>query len=448
MQVKLRNKFYLKLFLSFWVFSFALLIIISFIAGQLSFKYWMSPREKIFINSYAVILINSLNEVKDKKHYLCHINQKLQNTFFLIDNKKELIYCKKPNINIKKMAHDTPDHAFIYDKYLVSDKIKSGNITYRLLSIKAKPLYVVFIQKYVAYRLMFAIIFSAILCYFISKYLTKPLKIVVDKMALFSEGNLSVRVGELLKNRQDEFTEIASEFDTMADSIQNLIQSKQQMLYNISHELRSPLARQRMSLDILKITPSDEHELLVDDIKKENELINALISEILMLAKLSTKTFTYQPIQTDVNAIIEKSINNINYEYQISTIKFKKLYEITSECDPKLISILIENLLKNAIKYSGINKDIHISATKNENTITISVSDEGPGVSKADLPYIFEPFKQSGHKNKIKANDNGYGLGLAIAKEIVKLHSGTIAAANNIPSGLIVTVHFKESYAT
>ena len=163
-----------------------------------------------------------------------------------------------------------------------------------------------------------------------------------------------------------------------------------------------------------------------------------------MLAKLSTKTFTFQPIISDINAIIEQSINNIHHEYQTSTIKFIKQHEIKTECAPKLISILIENLLKNAIKYSGIDKNIDVSATKNKSMITISVSDEGPGIPQDDLPYIFEPFTQSGHKNKMAANDNGYGLGLAIAKEIVKLHNGSITAANNTPSGLIITIRFKE----
>lgn len=446
MQIKLRNKFYIKILLCFWLFGASLLISISFIAGQITLDSWVSPREKIFINSYAVVIVNSLKDIHDPKKYICNLNKKLKNTFFLMASNNEYILCKKKPKDLDKIVIKNKESAYMVKNYLVSDAVEMDDVKYRLVSIRDKQLYNDPRESFVGYRLVLALVFSALICHLISKFLTKPLQIVIAKMKLFAGGNFNARVGGALKQRKDEFSEIGTQFDEMADNIKDLMQSKQQMLYNISHELRSPLARQLMSLDILKITPTEEHAELIAGVEKENRLLNQLISEILMLAKLTTKTFSYTPENQNISLIIKKSIENINFEFQTSAVQFQGDNNIYAKVDKVTLIILIENLLKNAIKYSGVKNKIIINAEQEKNHLRMQILDQGPGINEKDLPFIFEPFKQSENKNKIRANDSGYGLGLAIAKEIVMLHGGTIDANNAIPSGLIITINIPFNY--
>lgn len=439
MRIKIRNKFYIKVFFCFWIFGAVILITFSFLAGQITLKSWISPREKVFINSYAVVVTNSLNEVKNPQKYICNLNHRLNNTFIIVSSKGNISCLEPPNIlpRILKFDYKT---AYTFDNYLVSDAIHVNNTKYWLLSKRDMPLYADYLKKNVGYRLFLAILLSALICFLISKYLTSPLKVVVEKMGFFASGDLSSRVGKLLKKRKDEFTEIGAKFDQMADSIEDMISSKQQMLYNISHELRSPLARQLMCLDILEVTPAAEHTQIIHDIKSENQIINDLISEILFLAKLSSKSFSYAPSKQNISEIIKNSISNVNFEYETACVKYKGEDNIYAYVDKKLITILVENLLRNSIKYSGVNNSIIIHVAKKHAKLLVSVFDKGPGIADDDLITIFEPFKQSTSKNKSKTADQSYGLGLAISKEIVLLHNGTIYAENLVPTGLAIHV--------
>lgn len=406
-------------------------------AGQLTIKYWMSPRDRIFINSYASIIAKSLKAVRNKRDYLCDLDKSFKNTFVIISD-KNVISCHKQNLNFNTVINNNLNRAYVYKNRLISDLITINGERFWLSAIRNQPLYNTLVSTQVRYKLMAVLIFSALICFILARYLTLPLKTVRERMFAFSTGDLSSRVGDAINKRQDEFAEIGYEFDCMATSIQQLITSKQNMLYNVSHELRSPLARQLMTLDVLKISSREKYGDLLQKVEKENFILNELITEILMLAKLSTKTFSYNPRQTDLSELIKKSIQNINFEFSTNLIKSDVPQQSMAVVDPKLMTIVIENLLKNAVKHSGSKENIVITLRIKPKIIEITISDKGQGITQDDLPFIFEPFKQS--HNETDRVDNGYGLGLAISKEIIELHSGTITAHNNQPRGLTITI--------
>lgn len=368
MPIRLRHRFYIKILFFFWFICAVLLVTVSFIAGQLTFHSWMSPRERIVINSYASILVNTLTDINNPQKNLCQLNKKLGHTLYLVASNKKHIYCKEPPKQLSEIAKKNMKHAFIYQNYLVSNALEVKNLSYWLVSSRQTLLNnpsfnIDYLKQHSGQKLLITLLLSAILCFLIAKSLTRPLKIISEKMSQFGKGNLEARVGHLLKKNKDEFSDIATEFDSMANNIKHLIKSKQQMLFNISHELRSPLARQLMCLDLLKVTPATEHEELLDDVEKENLLLNELITEVLMLAKLTSKTFSYHPVKQNISSLIKQSIKNINFEFQTSVICFKGANNLFAKVDKKLLSILIDNLLKNAVKYSGIEKKIVLLAS-------------------------------------------------------------------------------------
>lgn len=438
MHLKFWHRFYFKVFLVFWFFVATILISASLVAGNLTLKNWISPREKMFINSYASILINSLNVVNGKKKYICAMDKSFNNTFSII-SQKELYSCSDKNFDFTIIRKNNFNKAYLIKNRLISDAVTINGEKFWLVAKRNPSLFTTFDNNHVKYRLFFALVFSALICFFLAKYLTLPLKIIKEKMYHFSKGNLDSRVGDAIKNRRDEFTEIGHDFDCMATNIQQLVKSKQTMLYNISHELRSPLARQLMTIDVLKISEADKHQLLLQKIEKENHQLNDLITEILMLAKLNTKTFSFNPSETELTQLIKNSIKNIEFEFGKDLIQYKSPKHTVALIDSKLIAIVIENLLKNAVKYSGCEDKIIVTLNATLEAIKITVADKGQGISETDLPYIFEPFKQS--SNQTESMDKGYGLGLAIAKEIIDLHSGSINAHNNESGGLTVTIN-------
>ena len=440
--MKIKNKFSLKIFVIFWLFCAFILVTVSLIAGQFTSLPWMSPREKLFINAHASVLSIVLTKTDNSKKILCDLNEKLKNTLYLLNSNGPIIYCQVLPRDVKSINKENKPYAYVHGKYLVSDKIKviKSQGSYRLVALKSQHLYPVLLQSQVAYRLLTAVSISGIFCYLIALYLTYPLKVVAKIMSHFGKGELKSRVGNLIKKRNDEFTEIGNEFDNMANSIEDMILAKQQMLYNISHELRSPLARQLISLDLLKHTPKEEHQELITHIKEENTHINDLISNILTLAKLSTNTFPSHPKKTDVTAIILKAINNINFENHTSCIIFQGEKHMNSLVDEKLIKIAIENVIKNALTYAGKNDPIVVEGKRINNQIMINVIDQGPGINENDIACIFDPFIQSTNKKRIVSQDSGYGLGLSITKEIIHIHSGTIHATNEKKGGLNITI--------
>lgn len=289
-------------------------------------------------------------------------------------------------------------------------------------------------------RLIIAIFISGLICYLLSRYLTKPLHSLSLAAKSLATGKLHTRVGHFAGHNKDEIAELSLEFDSMAEQLETLIISKERLLQDISHELRSPLARLQIAIELGR----QKTQALADDefdrMEAECLRLNILISEILDYARLDQSTNTLNKKATNLPKIITTLVSNANYEFSSDTprVIIKKLDACQLMLDERLIYRAIENVLRNALQYTPKDHSVYVSLDLDDSLqhVKIIIEDTGPGVPDEQLSKIFNPFYRVDTSRAKKTG--GYGLGLAIAKQAIHLHGGSIHASNCVHGGLIV----------
>jgi two-component system, OmpR family, sensor kinase len=228
--------------------------------------------------------------------------------------------------------------------------------------------------------------------------------------------------------RNDEISELGLGFDRMVHQINQLIQGQTRLLHHLSHELRSPLARLQIALGLAK-QGSTSIETTLDRIELEVSRMDKLIGEVLDLSKLDSGIKKISKEKVSVNALLAEIVDDARYEAKVKDITINKScashFEVFANLE--LLHRAIENIVRNAIKYNVEGGAVEITCSaKSNQLLSISVCDQGSGVNEAEINDLFKPFfkGQSGQKAE------GYGLGLAIAKQIIEAHGGEIYAKN------------------
>ncbi|MDF1685009.1 MAG: ATP-binding protein [Legionellaceae bacterium] len=286
-------------------------------------------------------------------------------------------------------------------------------------------------------ELMFALVVSLISCLFLSNLLINPILIIKKAVHQISRGKLDVRISDAFKNRNDELVELAKNFDNMAQELQSLVSSKERLLEDISHELRSPLARQMVAIELLKAKSNDLSIKHFQYIMNENKKLNQLIDEIISLAKIKSHTRILQLTEVNLCYLLQKIAEDANYECQQNCIKVKCPHDLSLQADVILLNRAIENIIRNAVRYTGSHKEIEIKVSQQEDNLIMSITDNGPGVPEDEIAQIFEVFYRA---HTASVHTSGYGLGLSIAKQAIQLHRGTIQAHNLARGGLQVDI--------
>jgi len=301
--------------------------------------------------------------------------------------------------------------------------------------------------------LVIALAASAGVCYFLARYLVAPvdrLRLAIRKMAA---GDLEVRVLPGLRGRHDDLGLLAADLDTMATRLRQLLEAKQQLLRDVSHELRSPLTRLQLALSLARREHSGADRYLAR-IAWEAERLEQLIARTLKLVRL----------ERPANALIEQRsvdigelLGNIASDVAIEADARECLLNVQAPerllvCgDPELLRSAFENVIRNAVRFSPAGAVVVVSARRvsqqhEADTVEIAVHDSGPGVPEKDLGLIFEPFYRVDAAREHRGAA-GEGLGLAIAAGALAAHGGVISA-HNMPGGglaIVVTLPFCET---
>jgi two-component system sensor histidine kinase CpxA len=260
-------------------------------------------------------------------------------------------------------------------------------------------------------------------------------------------GNLSVRVVPRLGGRRDELASLAADFDEMAEKIQLLIESQRRLLGDISHELRSPLARLNVALELARQRSGSEAQTALERIQLEAETLNEMIGQLLALTRIETGAEEIAKTKFDLQTLVADVANDANFEAHARerAVKLGRSDTAVIEGAPGLLRGAIENVVRNAVAYTAKGTTVEIDLTLDDTrpdsadrSARIVVRDHGPGVPEESLTKIFRPFYRVDEARDRAAG--GVGLGLAIAERAVKLHGGTITAANAPDGGLIVTI--------
>jgi two-component system, OmpR family, sensor histidine kinase CpxA len=293
-------------------------------------------------------------------------------------------------------------------------------------------------------HILWLILIGGAFCYWLARYLTAPVKKLRVATQELAQGNLSARVGPA-GNRRDELVSLGADFDLMAEQIESLVQAQQRLLGDISHELRSPLARLNVALELARERSGSEAESALARIQREAENLNEMIGQLLTLTRLQTGAKEIEKAEFDLCRLVREITDDAEFEARSSN------RAVTLECDSHcsyvgnelMLRRAIENVVRNAVHYTAESTTVEITVHANEkelnqNCIEIIVRDHGPGVPASALNEIFRPFYRVDEARDREAG--GVGLGLAIAERAVTLHGGTIKAANASGDGLIVTI--------
>ena len=289
-----------------------------------------------------------------------------------------------------------------------------------------------------------AVLSSGLVCFFLARYLTRPVVQLRAATQRLAAGDLSARAGVPQGRRHDEIAELVRDFDTMAERLENLINAQNRLLHDISHELRSPLARLNVALGLLQQRSGPEAQSALERIDLEASRLNELIGRLLTIARLERGGNGAPKVRVELEELIRQVADDADFEAQSRNCHVT--VSIGDQCAvlgvPDLLHSAIENVVRNGIRYTRESSNVEVRLErawdKDGSQAVLRVSDFGPGVPEESLDKLFVPFYRIDDARVRQTG--GVGLGLAITERAVRLHGGTVKAYNRTGGGLTVEI--------
>ncbi len=445
---KLRFRLFWKILLSLWLVFFSIfvfnLIIIQANTDDVRFRS-VSPHH-----------LEQLKFRKKKLRYFLNgrtripprANKLLKNTFLIDKEGKEYFDKEIPEILLQLHRQVLyRDHILLAFKkeshYIGGTNIKINRKTYKIYFHQKVPLFSqgyfgLLIQEFTKKLVFISFIVSFPFSFLIAWFFNRPIR-QLQKASQDLTGNLRDK-DNLVKitRRTDEFGDLAKDLEHFADHLNAVIQTKNRLLSDVSHELRSPLARQKIAVALVE-KAIDKDEKSIARVKLEGERMESMITSLLDYARLDDTSETQTPIMFNLSDSLVKLIEDAEFEAEPKGLTLKKA--ITPSINLLGVeSVLlsgIENLLRNSIRYA--NKLISINLTLENDSVIIIIEDDGSGVEEKELEKIFEAF----YRPQIdrSRDSGGVGLGLSIASKAVSIHHGQIRAESVHPQGLRIVIN-------
>jgi len=271
-------------------------------------------------------------------------------------------------------------------------------------------------------------------------YFSQPIRQLKSAFANAASGNLNDRLAPLMSKRSDELADLGRDFDSMTDKLRALMESQRRLLHDVSHELRSPIARLQASIGLARLQP-EKTAATLERIEREGVRMDKLVGELLTLSRLEAGVTGAMEDHIRIEDLLGEIIDDARFEAESIDrhVEGQARTNVVIKGGAELLYRAIENVVRNAIKQTAIDTVVAINTLVDQEKkhVQISVIDRGPGVPEDELQLIFEPFFRSTRTQK---STHGYGLGLTIARRIVEAHGGTIRAFNRIDGGLCVNI--------
>jgi len=432
-----------KLFLALWLSIMAFAVVVSWINQSVILQNAIEGPGLGFDRNqqrFADRLERDMTEGGEQrvKRTMRNLPRGMRNHIFIVDEEGvELLGRER---ELKKLRQS---------RIRVSRKQFEGanNKTYTLISSGRKPPPGLLQPgpRGVGMRLLVAAVISALVSLLMARYLAAPLGQLSKASRQLATGDLSVRVGASLAERKDEFGQLALDMDEMAARLQASQQANQRLLRDVSHELRSPLARLRVALEIAR---NKDQNLVVEELNRielESERLEKLVDEVLNLLRETSAPQDLNLQRFDLAELLQDLVETVNYEIgdDGDQIELDAQSPLELEADRELLWRVFENLIRNALIHGGKNGPVKVMAGfTSDQEIVINVKDSGPGIAAHHLDRIFEPFYRvdEARTRSSAGQSTGHGLGLAIAASAIRRHGGTIAATNRDSGGLNLQV--------
>ncbi len=271
----------------------------------------------------------------------------------------------------------------------------------------------------------------------LSYWVLRPMRVMRSTFREISVDNLASRVPDVITRRNDVFGDLGREFNQMTNRVQCTVENQNQLLRDISHELRSPLARIQVAASLMEQKLGSNPD--IDRMETEVGKLNNLIEDLVSLTRLKNRTHLVQE-EVDLARLLESVVEDANFEFQqMGKAAVLTAVSPTFLCgDSEWLSRMLENTIRNGLRYTPENETLEIAVARHEKMITVTLLDKGPGVPPELLERIFDPFYRVDHSRD--TSEGHHGIGLTLAKTIAEIHGGQITAANHDGGGLQVRI--------
>lgn len=271
----------------------------------------------------------------------------------------------------------------------------------------------------------------------LSRHLSRPIRTVNAALQRLAAGDLDSRIGSALDGSSHELARLGDAFDHAADRLQKLSEGQKRLFNDLSHEIRSPLARLQAAVGLLEVSPDRLAEML-RQLETDIVRLDTLVRDILTLARLDSSEAGGAFETIDLVDILEPILSDANFEGQVRNVSanYAGPSRLPFSGNAELLHRAIENVVRNALTHSPPGGEVAVLAAADSGAIVIEIADEGQGVPEAEKPRLFDPFVRLPNA----APRGGTGLGLAIAARTVAAHGGTIRLTDNLPTGLRVRI--------
>jgi two-component system sensor histidine kinase CpxA len=444
---------FLKIFLSFWM-AFALFLVLAILV-TLAFRPRTSSWEGLLatamndsVNAYEQRGTAGLGEYFDNLEKTQHVRVYLFN-----ENMEEILHRGAPEwaLRVAKGGPRIPHEGFIFPApppVLRDSRASSDGLHRYTLVLSPPPGPRLFLgpRGLPVPGLIIAIISSGLVCYLLAWFLTMPIVRLRAATRQLAAGDLTARAGAPNVTRRDEVAGLMRDFDGMAERLENLVKAQSRLLNDISHELRSPLARLNVALGLARQRSGPETAAMLERIELEASRLNELIGRLLTLARLEDGEQHVSSTLFSLDDVVLNVAEDAEFEAQARRCHVHS--EIPAGIwvvrgDPSLLHSAIENVVRNAIRYTRegttVNIDLEKKGFAGTEEAVVRVTDCGSGVPADALEKLFQPFYRLDDARGRQTG--GVGLGLAITERAVRFHGGSVAATNRSEGGLMVEIH-------
>ena len=293
---------------------------------------------------------------------------------------------------------------------------------------------------FLGWRLLILLVVSAGVCFWLARSLTSPISRLRQATRQFAAGDLSTRVANQVQGK-NELASLAGDFDEMAGKIEALVSGQKRLLRDISHELRSPLARLGVALALARQDSNPEsHQKALNRIELESERMNEMIGQLLSLTRLENSADELPRAEFDLCALLARLVRDADFEAKNDhkQVMFFGPESVVLNGYEEQLGRALENVIRNGIRYTHEGTKVNVELMHTPGTIRVRIADQGPGVPDETLGKLFEPFYRVADARDRQSG--GTGIGLAIAEQAVRLHGGSIRASNRSEGGLLIEI--------
>ncbi len=366
--------------------------------------------------------------------------------FFLFDSNLDLIAGHAPDDTIKSLAeralnsnqmevsithsglmHGDAEHTRDGRTFVIVDEAPPLRIDYPVMIL----------------RIVLVVAIASLVCWWLSRQIVQPLRQLRSAADDLAAGRLQTRVVPTIGRRNDELGSLAQGFDSMAQRLETMIGAQNRLLADVSHELRSPLTRLTVASAIARRSADDNTQKSLDRVDKEAERLNEMIGQLTKLSSLEIEQAQTPRQSVDLVQLVSEIVADSEFEAKANgknvVLKFVASNSVAVvQGDRDLLRSAIENVVRNAVRYTAPNTGVAVAMVLSKDAVTIKIADQGPGVPESQLKDIFRPFYRTAEARDRESG--GVGLGLAITDRAIARHGGKVVARNAMKSGLEVEI--------